>query len=161
MFVGDEVRLDIGFAAARERLLRLGEGDALMATSAEAYGPGLTRVGVAGVSKLVRVQARVLSWTDVSAGLALRWEAIGSGSGLFPALDADLTLAPAGAGTMLTLASAYRGRRSGRWARPSTGRSCIGWPSPPFATSSPGWRLNSPTNPSLTGPGHRRRRRSS
>ena len=108
MFVGDEVRLDIGFAAARERLLRLGEGDALMATSAEAYGPGLTRVGVAGVSKLVRVQARVLSWTDVSAGLALRWEAIGSGSGLFPALDADLTLAPAGAGTMLTLAGAYR-----------------------------------------------------
>jgi hypothetical protein len=108
MFVGDEVRLDIGFAAARERLLRLGEGDALLATSAEAYGPGLTRVGVAGVSKLVRVQARVLSWTDVSAGLALRWEAIGSGSGLFPALDADLTLAPAGAGTMLTLAGAYR-----------------------------------------------------
>ena len=51
MFVGDEVRLDIGFAAARERLLRLGEGDALMATSAEAYGPGLTRVGVGiGVS---------------------------------------------------------------------------------------------------------------
>ena len=108
MFVGDEVRLDIGFAVARERLLRLGEGDALLATSADAYGPGLTRVGVAGVSKLVRVQARVLSWTDVSAGLALRWEAIGPGGGLFPVLDADLTLAPAGAGTMLTLAGAYR-----------------------------------------------------
>lgn len=108
MFVGDEVRLDIGFAAARERLLRLGEGDALLATSAEAYGPGLTRVGVAGVSRLVRVQARVLSWTDISAGLALRWEAIGPGSGLFPVLDADLTIAPAGSGTMLTLAGAYR-----------------------------------------------------
>ena len=108
MFVGDEVRLDIGFAVARERLLRLGEGDTLLATSAGAYGPGLTRVGVTGVSKLVRVQARVLSWTDVSAGLALRWEAIGPGGGLFPVLDADLTLAPAGAGTMLTLAGAYR-----------------------------------------------------
>ena len=108
MFVGDEVRLDIGFAAARERLLRLGEGDALMATSAEAYGPGLTRVGVAGVSKLVRVQARVLSWTNVSAALALRWEAIGPGGGLFPVLDADLTLTAAGAGAMLTLAGAYR-----------------------------------------------------
>jgi hypothetical protein len=108
MFVGDEVRLDIGFAVARERLLRLGEGDTLLATSAGAYGPGLTRVGVAGVSKLVRVQARVLSWTDVSAGMALRWEAIGPGGGLFPVLDADLTLAPAGAGTMLTLAGAYR-----------------------------------------------------
>jgi hypothetical protein len=108
MFVGDEVRLDIGFAVARGRLLRLSEGDALLATSTEAYGPGLTRVGVAGVSKLVRVQACVLSWTDVSAGLALRWEAIGPGGGLFPALDADLTLAPAGAGTMLALAGAYR-----------------------------------------------------
>jgi hypothetical protein len=108
MFVGDEVRLDIGFAAARERLLRLSEGDVLLATSAEAYGPGLTRVGAASVSKLVRVQARVLSWTDASAGLALRWEAIGPGGGLFPALDADLTLAPAGTGTMLTLACAYR-----------------------------------------------------
>jgi hypothetical protein len=108
VFVGDEVGLDIGFAAARERLLRLGEGDALLAASAECYGPGLTRVGVAGVSRLVRVQARVLSWTDISAGLALRWEAIGPGSGLFPVLDADLTIAPAGSGTMLTLAGAYR-----------------------------------------------------
>jgi hypothetical protein len=70
MFVGDEVRLDIGFAVARERLLRLGEGEGLLATSADAYGPGLTRVGAAGVTKLVRVQARVLSWTDSSAGRA-------------------------------------------------------------------------------------------
>jgi hypothetical protein len=108
MFVGDEVRLDIGFAVARSRLLRLGEGDTLLATSTGAYGPGLTRVGVAGASKLVRVQARVLSWTNISAALALRWEAIGPGGGLFPVLDADLTLTPAGAGTMLTLAGAYR-----------------------------------------------------
>ncbi len=108
MFVGDEVRLDIGFAVARERLLQLGEGDALLPTSEEAYGPGLAQVGVAGVSKLVRVQARVLSWTDISAGLALRWEAIGPGGGLFPVLDADLTIAPAAAATMLTLAGAYR-----------------------------------------------------
>jgi hypothetical protein len=108
MFVGDEVRLDTGFAVARERLLRLGEGDALLATSAGAYGPGLTRVGVAGASKLVWVHARVLSWTNISAVLALRWEAIGPDGGLFPVLDADLTLTAAGAGAMLTLAGAYR-----------------------------------------------------
>ena len=108
MFIGDEVRLDIGFAVARDRLLRLGEGDALLATSAGAYGPGLTRVGVAGASKLVWVHARMLSWTNISAALALRWEAIGPGGGLFPVLDADLTLTPAGTGTMLTLAGAYR-----------------------------------------------------
>ena len=161
MFVGDEVRLDVGFAVARERLLRLGEGDALLATSAGAYGPGLTRVGVAGVSKLVRVQARVLSWTNISAGLALRWEAIGPGGGLFPVLDADLTLAPAGAGTMLTLAGAYRPPLGplGQAARP-------GHPEPGRRRHHPQlprsrWRLSSTTTPSLTEPDRRSRRRSS
>ena len=72
MFVGDEVRLDVGFAVARERLTRLGESGALSETSQDAYGPGLTRVGVAGFAKLVRVQVRELSWTDLTAGLAPR-----------------------------------------------------------------------------------------
>ena len=108
MFVGDEVRLDIRFAVARERLTRLGESGALSGPSEDAYGPGLTRVGVAGVSKLVRVQVRELSWTDLTAGLALRWEATGPGGGLFPVLDADLKLAPDGTGTMLTMAGSYR-----------------------------------------------------
>ena len=108
MFVGDEVRLEISFAVARERLVRLGESGALAGTSEDAYGPGLTRVGVVGVSKLVRVQVRELSWTDLSAGLALRWEATGPGGGLFPVLDADLKLAPDGQGTMLTMAGSYR-----------------------------------------------------
>ncbi len=108
MFAGDEVRLDISFAVARERLTRLGESGALTGASEDAYGPGLTRVGMAGVSKLVRVQVRELSWTDRTAGLALRWEAAGPGGALFPVLDADLTLAPAGEGTMLTMAGSYR-----------------------------------------------------
>lgn len=108
MFVGDEARLEVGFALARERLVRLSESGALFGPSEDAYGPSLTRVGVAGVGKLVRVQTRELSWTDISAGLALRWEATGAGGGLFPVLDADLTLAPAGEGTVLRLAGAYR-----------------------------------------------------
>jgi len=108
MFVGDEMRLEIGFAVARERLVRLSESSALFGASEDAYGPGLTRVGVAGIAKLVRVQARELSWTDRSAGLALRWEATGAGGGLFPVLDADLTLAPDGEGTVLRLDGAYR-----------------------------------------------------
>jgi len=108
MFVGDEVRLEVSFAVARERLARLSESSALFGVSADAYGPGLTRVGVAGVSKLVRVQARELSWTDRTAGLALRWEAIGTSGVLFPVLDADLRLTPEGEGTVLTLAGAYR-----------------------------------------------------
>jgi len=133
MFIGDQVRLDIGYAVARERLLRLGESGALFGASDEAYGTGSDgaygtgsdgacgtgsdgacgtgRVGVAGVSKLVRVQARELAWADMSAGLALRWEATGPGSGLFPVLDADLTLTPApgpGPGSVLKLAGVYR-----------------------------------------------------
>jgi hypothetical protein len=110
MFVSDEVRLDVGFAVARERLTRLSESGALFGTSVDAYDHGtLARVGPAGVSKLVRVQVRELSWTDRSAGLALRWEATGVGGGLFPVLDADLKLAPTGdQGTLLTMAGAYR-----------------------------------------------------
>ena len=108
MFVGDEARLEISFAVAWERLARLGESGALTGPSEDAYGPGLTRVGVAGACKLVRVQVRALSWTDLSAGLALRWEATGPGGALFPVLDADLKLAPDGEGTMLTMAGSYR-----------------------------------------------------
>ena len=109
MFVGDEVRLDVGFAVARERLTRLGESGALFAPSADAYGPGLVRVGPGVVSKLVRVQVRELSWTDKSGGLALRWEATGAGGALFPVLDADLTLTDFGArGTLVALAGVYR-----------------------------------------------------
>jgi hypothetical protein len=110
VFVGHEVRLDVSFAVARERLARLSESGALFGTSEDAYDHGtLARVGPAGVSKLVRVQVRELSWTDRSAGLALRWEATGVGGGLFPVLDADLTLAPAGdQGTVLRISGAYR-----------------------------------------------------
>ena len=108
MFVGDEVRLDVGFAVARERLTRLGESGALFAPSADAYG--LARVGPGGgVATLVRVQVRELSWTDRSGGLALRWEATGAGGKLFPVLDADLTLVDFGAqGTLVALAGVYR-----------------------------------------------------
>jgi hypothetical protein len=108
MFAGDEVRLDVSFAIARERLSRLGQDGALTGPAEDAYGPGLTRVGVAGVSKLVRVQVRELSWTDQTAALALRWEATGTGGTLFPVLDADLTLTRAGVGTILAMAGSYR-----------------------------------------------------
>ena len=99
MFVGDEMRLDVGYAIARERLMRLAEGGTLLSTSEAAYDhatAGLAKVGIPGLSKLVRVQVRELTRTEGSAGLAIRWEATGPGGGLFPVLDADITLAPAG-----------------------------------------------------------------
>jgi hypothetical protein len=112
VFVGDETQLEVGFAVARERLVRLAEDGALFASSEQAYGDGkvgFERVGLPGLSKLVRVQARELAWTDRTGGLAIRWEATGPGGGLFPVLDADIRLAPAGEDvTVLTVAGAYR-----------------------------------------------------
>jgi hypothetical protein len=112
VFVGDEMQLELGFAVARGRLRQLAEGGALLGTSEDAYDHGtisLERVGVPGLSKLVRVQVRELAWTEQSVGLAIRWEATGPGGGLFPVLDADLTMAPDGERiTILTLAGVYR-----------------------------------------------------
>src|ERR1700761_8112018 len=104
MFVGDEVRLEVGFAVARDRLRQLTEGGALLGTSEDAYDHGtigLERVGVPGLSKLVRVQVRELAATAHSVGLAIRWEATGPGGGLFPVLDADLRLLRLGERTCL------------------------------------------------------------
>jgi carbon monoxide dehydrogenase subunit G len=62
-----------------------------------------------GISKLVRVHCREVVARDDTALLTLRWEATGHGGGMFPALDADITLAPAGEdATRLTLVGAYR-----------------------------------------------------
>jgi hypothetical protein len=112
MFVGDEASVAIGFAVARERLARLADGDGLRCTSEDAYSSEWThvmRVAVGGLSKLVRVQARKLTWTEESVGFAIRWEATGPEGGLFPVLDADIRLAPAGEGaTLLTMAGSYR-----------------------------------------------------
>lgn len=116
MFVGDETQLRVGFDAARTGLANLARGGLLTTVSTEAYGEGLTglvRVGpldsAPGMSRLVEVHSRDLVIRDESAVLMLRWEAIGSGGRLFPALDADITLTPAGEhATLLRLAGAYR-----------------------------------------------------
>jgi hypothetical protein len=111
MFVGDEVMLDVTFPAARTGLARLSLAG-LLRTSQDAYrhgGGGLARAGLPGMLALTRVQARPLARTGDSAGLAIRWETAGPGSGPFSVLDADLGLAPAGEhSTLLTLAGTYR-----------------------------------------------------
>ncbi len=112
MFVGDEVGLDISFDVARARLARLAQGGWLSRVSEVSYGlgvSGLSRVGALGLSREVRVQVRELVERDGSAGLAIRWEVAGPGGGLFPVLDADITVHPAAENTsLLTLAGAYR-----------------------------------------------------
>jgi hypothetical protein len=116
VFVGDEVLLDVTFTAARARLANLARGGSLLSVSEDAYNGGITglvRIGplgsAPGLSRLVQVHFRDLMERNDSAGLALRWEAIGTGGGLLPVLDADITLSPTGKqATLLTLAGVYR-----------------------------------------------------
>jgi len=112
MFAGDEVLLEVSFAVACERMTQLTESGALITTSEDSYSREsgtLTRVGAIGLSRLVRVQVRELPGTERSAGIALRWEAVGPGGGLFPVLDADVRLTPAGEHvTLLSMAGSYR-----------------------------------------------------
>ncbi len=116
MFVAAEVLLDLGFSAAEARLASLARGGLLTRVSEGAYGEGLTglvRVGplgaAPGMSKLVEVHFLEMVTRDESAMLALRWEATGPGGKLFPVLDADISLTPAGEqSTRLSLAGVYR-----------------------------------------------------
>lgn len=112
MFVGDEMPLEVSFAAARERLAQLTDSGGLVSTSEDAYSHAtarVMRVGAGSLFKLVRVQVRELAGTDTSAGLAIRWEATAPGGVLFPVLDADIRLVPAGErGSLLMMAGSYR-----------------------------------------------------
>lgn len=116
MFIEHEVPLEVSFGTARAGLANLARGGVLTTASEEAYGKGvaeLIRVGplgpAPGTSKLVEVRFQNLVERDDYAGLALRWEATGPGGGLFPALDADITLTPMGGeSTLLRLAGSYR-----------------------------------------------------
>jgi hypothetical protein len=116
MFVSHELAIDVGFQAARARLVNLTHGGWLSTASGGAYDDGLTgliRVGpfgdVPGTSKLVSVRLLEPVPADNVMVLPLRWEATGVTGRLFPVLDADLTMTPAGAGqTLMTLNGAYR-----------------------------------------------------
>lgn len=104
VFVSGEASLEVSFTAAQARLTRLIRGGLLGSASAQAYSDGIT-----GLAQLRHVHFQDLTARGGSARLALRWEAAGPGGGLFPALDADITLAPAGEhAATLRLIGAYR-----------------------------------------------------
>jgi hypothetical protein len=115
VFVSGDVSLDVSFTVAQARLAALIGGGLLVSASAQAYSDGIT--GLAGVgppgsalgmSRLCQVHSQDLKAGGDSARLALRWEVTGPG-GLVPALDADITLTPAGKHfTTLTLTGVYR-----------------------------------------------------
>ena len=144
MFVAAEVLLDLRFSAAQARLAHLARGGVLTRVSQKAYDDGLTgpgRVGplgaAPGMSQLAKVHFAEMVTGGESAVLALRWEATGPGARLFPALDADVSLARAGEhSTRLSLARVYRQPLAALGASPgqavfagaadATARSC--WP---------------------------------
>lgn len=109
-FVGDHVLLDVSFEAARRQLECLSRHGVLLGASECAYAEGITGLDEeAAMSRLAGVQSGDLTEPPDHARLWLRWDAISPDGTLFPALDADLTLSPAGETmTALTLAGVYR-----------------------------------------------------
>jgi hypothetical protein len=114
IFVGGHILMDVCLDSAKRQLERLAHDGVLLSASEHAYGEGITGLVetaglAAGMSRLVGARPVDLMETEGCARLWLRWEAIGSDGTLFPALDADLTLSPAGEkSTMLMLAGVYR-----------------------------------------------------
>ena len=114
VFVSDHILMDVCLDSATHQLGRLARDGVLLSASEYAYGAGINGLVeaaglAAGMSRLVGVWPGDLKETKGCARLWLRWEAIGSDGTLFPALDADLTLSPAGENTtVLTLAGVYR-----------------------------------------------------
>jgi hypothetical protein len=116
MFVSAEVLLGLGFSAAQTRLTNLPRGGLLRRACDDAYRDlesGLARVGplgaAPGMSKLVVVRFGDMTVHEDFAVAALRWEATGPGGALFPALDADIKLTPAGDdATVLAISGVYR-----------------------------------------------------
>ncbi|HET7244972.1 MAG TPA: hypothetical protein VFJ07_09060 [Streptosporangiaceae bacterium] len=101
MFISDHVLLNIGFAAARARLGNLAGGGLLLGASEHAYAETIT--GLAGATGSVPTAPQLagvcpgdLTDTPHTAQLPVHWEVTTRDGALFPALDADLTLTPAG-----------------------------------------------------------------
>lgn len=116
MFVTQDTTLGTGFGLAQARLASLLRGSGLSGASQAAYLAGLAgaiRVGpfgdVPGTSKLVQVRFLDPVYHPEAMTVGMRWEATGPAGGLFPVLDADISLAPEGEQkTRLALVGAYR-----------------------------------------------------
>ncbi len=101
MFIGDHVLLTVGFAAARTRLGNLAGGGLLLGASEHAYAETITGLAdatgsVAVAPQLAGVRPGDLTGTSRTAQLPVHWDVTTADGALFPALDADLTLTPAG-----------------------------------------------------------------
>jgi hypothetical protein len=114
MFVTQDLTIGIGSRAAQARFQNLLHGTWLTETSQDACeggAEGLLRVGPAGpvAAKLVRVRFLDPVYRGDVMTIGLRWEAAGAAGTLFPVLDANISISPAGDdAAKLTLAGSYR-----------------------------------------------------
>jgi hypothetical protein len=116
VFVAHDVLLDVAFTVARPRLVNLASSRSLVDASQAAYQKGLTSLAPPGAVppdgsglRLARVKFLPPVERRDTTTVGLRWEASGTTAGLFPVLDADITLAVASEHTTtLTLSGVYR-----------------------------------------------------
>lgn len=115
MFLTFERVLDVPCHVARARFVNLVDGGGLHRVSRTSYQKGLNALmrvgplgGLPGTSKLVEVRFVEPVERDRATTRGLRWEATGATAGLFPVLDANITLAPEGDRTRLSFAGSYR-----------------------------------------------------
>jgi hypothetical protein len=116
VFVSEDVTVALPFNQASPRLANLLSGGGLARASEAAYDDGVTALMRVGpwrtaplAAKLVRVRFLEPRYAGASVRVGLRWEATGPVAGLFPVLDADITLAPSGEQeSSLVLAGTYR-----------------------------------------------------
>jgi hypothetical protein len=116
MFVGDEMLLDLGFSAARDRLPGVIDNGSLARASAHAYSDATAPLVLAGSAGSALAESRL---TETSFGvrmageslvrLTICWEATGPQRGPFLAFKAEVSLSPAGTrATFLQLAGEYQ-----------------------------------------------------
>jgi hypothetical protein len=116
VFISEDVTVALPFSQASPRFINLISGGRLAQASQAAYDDGVTALIRVGpwhtaplTAKLVRVRFLEPHYTAESVRIGLRWEATGPAAGLFPALDADITLADSGEqDCRLALSGTYR-----------------------------------------------------
>lgn len=110
MFASYQLELPVSLAVAQARLVSLAKEGGLRGAWLHSYEGGVEHLfRTEPVPKLVRIRFLDPVYRDGAMSLGLRWEATGVAGGLFPVLDADLTVARHGdQTTMLTLIGSYR-----------------------------------------------------
>jgi hypothetical protein len=115
VFVQAEVVVDVSIEEARQALDHAIHDAGLIPESERAYGEGMSFLmpvgprGARGLTKEVLVKLLPTRKVGLRTMLPLRWDATGSAGRLFPCLDANLALEPAGPDrTMLSVTGCYR-----------------------------------------------------